>query len=91
MSNMTLPEAAVYLNSTAYQVKKLIGQRKILDIGTNGNGKTRHKAIIPKESLDAYLSKIGGKRVEGKSTPESFMARLSRIESKLDRLINMWS
>jgi hypothetical protein len=93
MSNMTLLQAAEYIGITAYQVKKLIQSKKLIDLGVNGDGKKRHKAIIPKESVDHYLSEtqsVSAKKQES-NTPASFSARLDRIERKLDRLISMWS
>lgn len=98
---VNIKQAADILKLPAYHIKKLVQSGDLVDVGKNSVGKTKHVAMITVNSIKEFMKEIKNHKHEEtpklplfreESKPVSgFMTKLERIESKLDKLIKMWS
>ena len=98
---LTAPQTAEKLNISIAQLNTLVAHGKLKPINGPKEGKKRFNRFFDSVDVNKYKSENGvvPKRIPkqilvdngGSIGPLGFGARLDRIESKLDRLLKIWS
>lgn len=98
---LTAPQTAEKLNISVAQLNTLVAHGKLKPINGPKEGKKRFNRFFDSVDVNKYKAENGAtpKRISkrilvdngGSIGPLGFGARLDKIESKLDRLLKMWS
>jgi hypothetical protein len=104
--NLTLTQTAEHMQESKGYVRRLIADGRLTDLKAAAAKGKRHMFLIDSKQVKALMAErkaaqnghaprsrraVAGPSVTAVSQGQNLFARLTRIESKLDRLVAMWS